>query len=126
MAELQCEQRFISNTLDDLAENWLKDCDKRLQHPGIPGRISKKDIAPSIGGLALSQVNPLYIRAAIKRLLQLAKFQVDHITVHELLRTCRRLLAAKSVPGHVSERCLNRTLKGVDAIYDRYDFLKKD
>ncbi|HAW51097.1 MAG TPA: integrase, partial [Flavobacteriales bacterium] len=26
-------------------------------------------------------------------------------------------------PGHVAERCLNHKLKGVEGIYDRYDYL---
>jgi hypothetical protein len=25
-------------------------------------------------------------------------------------------------PGHVAERCLNHKLKGVEGIYDRYDY----
>ena len=298
LAERQREQRSIFNTLDDLAEDWLKDCDKRLQHPSIPRRIYKKDIAPSIGGLTLSQVNPRDIRAvinkitkserptiandalmyckqlfrhgikldlvssnpaeaftlsdaggveksrsralsleeiksiftcfrentdqfvrenylasalllvlgvrkgellaakwiefkldaeipswdipkersktevpicvplpdqavkwleelkvraygsayvfpnrrvskrfghvspdtlnaAIKKLFRQEKFQIDHFTVHDLRRTCRSLLAAEGVPGHVAERCLNHKLKGVEGIYDRYDYFEE-
>lgn len=43
-------------------------------------------------------------------------------TVHDLRRTCRSLLASTGVPGHVAERCLNHKLKGVEGIYDRYDY----
>jgi len=42
--------------------------------------------------------------------------------VHDLRRTCRSLLASAGVPGHVAERCLNHKLKGVEGIYDRYDY----
>ncbi|WP_227715184.1 hypothetical protein [Marinobacter sp. 1-3A] len=42
--------------------------------------------------------------------------------VHDLFRTCRSLLSAAGVPGHVAERCLNHKLKGVEGIYDRYDY----
>lgn len=46
-------------------------------------------------------------------------------TVHDLRRTCRSLLAAVGVPGHVAERCLNHKLKGVEGIYDRYDYYEE-
>ncbi|MEQ5855029.1 site-specific integrase [Halomonas sp. EF61] len=47
---------------------------------------------------------------------------ITEFTVHDLRRTCRSLLAAVGVPGHVAERCLNHKLKGVEGIYDRYDY----
>ncbi len=65
LAERQRADNTIFKTVDDLAEDWLKDCEKRLKHPKIPRRIYTKDLAPSIGGLALGQVTPRDIRAAI-------------------------------------------------------------
>ncbi|AWX98940.1 hypothetical protein A8139_02210 [Marinomonas primoryensis] len=50
---------------------------------------------------------------------------IPHFTVHDLRRTCRSLLAAQATPGHVAERCLNHKLKGVEGIYDRYDYLEE-
>ena len=47
---------------------------------------------------------------------------VMHFTVHDLRRTFRSLAAASGVPSHVAERCLNHKLKGVEGIYDRYDY----
>jgi len=47
---------------------------------------------------------------------------VAEFTVHDLRRTCRSLMASAGVPGHVAERCLNHKLKGVEGIYDRYDY----
>ncbi|WP_448247587.1 tyrosine-type recombinase/integrase [Thalassotalea agariperforans] len=47
---------------------------------------------------------------------------VKHFTVHDLRRTCRSLLAKEGVAGHIAERCLNHKLKGVEGIYDRYDY----
>lgn len=47
---------------------------------------------------------------------------IEYFTVHDLRRTCRSLLASLSVPPHVAERCLNHKLKGVESIYDRYDY----
>ncbi|MGM1051044.1 MAG: tyrosine-type recombinase/integrase [Pseudomonadota bacterium] len=47
---------------------------------------------------------------------------IAEFTVHDLRRTCRSLLAAAGVPGHVAERCLNHKLKGIEGIYDRHDY----
>jgi len=47
---------------------------------------------------------------------------IAEFTVHDLRRTCRSLMASTGVPGHVAERCLNHKLKGVEGIYDRYDY----
>ncbi|WP_447554724.1 tyrosine-type recombinase/integrase [Vreelandella sp. EE22] len=47
---------------------------------------------------------------------------LTEFTVHDLRRTCRSLLAELGVPGHVAERCLNHKLKGIEGIYDRYDY----
>jgi len=48
---------------------------------------------------------------------------VEHFTVHDLRRTCRSLLAKAGVQAHIAERCLNHKLKGVEGVYDRYDYL---
>jgi hypothetical protein len=37
-------------------------------------------------------------------------------------RTLPALLAKLETPGHVAERCLNHKLKGVEGIYDWYDY----
>ncbi|HHF3239448.1 TPA: tyrosine-type recombinase/integrase [Vibrio alginolyticus] len=50
---------------------------------------------------------------------------MPHFTVHDLRRTCRTLLAQQGTPGHVAERCLNHKLKGVEGIYDQYDYLEE-
>ena len=50
---------------------------------------------------------------------------IDHFVVHDLRRTCRSLLAENGVPSHVAERCLNHKIKGVEGIYDRYDYLEE-
>ncbi|MEZ8410976.1 tyrosine-type recombinase/integrase [Vibrio splendidus] len=50
---------------------------------------------------------------------------IKHFAVHDLRRTCRSLLASMKVPSHVAERCLNHKLKGVEGIYDRYDYLEE-
>lgn len=55
----------------------------------------------------------------------LAKTKVAYFRVHDLRRTCRSLLSEIGIQGHIAERCLNHKLKGVEGIYDRYDYLKE-
>lgn len=50
---------------------------------------------------------------------------MPHFAVHDLRRTCRTLLARQGTPGHIAERCLNHKLKGVEGIYDRYDYFEE-
>lgn len=50
---------------------------------------------------------------------------IEYFTVHDLRRTARSLFASLSVLPHVAERCLNHKLKGVEGIYDRYDYFEE-
>lgn len=50
---------------------------------------------------------------------------MPHFTVHDLRRTCRTLLSQQGTPGYVAERCLNHKLKGVEGIYDKYDYFEE-
>lgn len=68
-------------------------------------------------------ISPDTLNAALKKMFDEGKMPVEHFTVHDLRRTFRSLLAQLSVPGHIAERCLNHKLKGVEGIYDRYDYL---
>ncbi len=52
-------------TVFKTADDWLKDCDKRLKHSQIPRRVYRKDLAPMIGSLRIDQVTPRDIRAII-------------------------------------------------------------
>jgi len=55
----------------------------------------------------------------------LGEHGIEHFVVHDLRRTCRSLLAQNGVPSHVAERCLNHKIKGVEGVYDRYDYFKE-
>lgn len=48
---------------------------------------------------------------------------MPHFSVHDLRRTCRSLLSSEGVEPHIAERCLNHKLRGVEGVYDRYDYL---
>ena len=65
------------------------------------------------------------LNAALQKLFKEGKMPMDYFTVHDLRRTCRSLLAGLKVPGHVAERCLNHKIKGVEGIYDRYDYFEE-
>lgn len=62
------------------------------------------------------------LNAAIAKLFKEEKLSMPHFTVHDLRRTARTLLASLKVPPHISERCLNHKLRGVEGIYDHYDY----
>jgi integrase len=67
-------------------------------------------------------VSPDTLNAAISKLFTEGKLVIDHFTVHDLRRSARTLLASLKVPPHLSERCLNHKLKGVEGVYDQYDY----
>ncbi len=62
------------------------------------------------------------LNAAIAKLFKEDKLPIPHFTVHDLRRTARTLLASLKVPPHISERCLNHKLRGVEGVYDHYDY----
>jgi integrase len=61
--------------------------------------------------------------------LNVALAKVEHglepFTVHDFRRTMRSHLGALKIPPHIAERCLNHKIKGVQGIYDRYDYLEE-
>ncbi|MFQ3247975.1 MAG: integrase [Arenicella sp.] len=70
-------------------------------------------------------IRPDTLNAAIAKLFKDNKLKVDHFTVHDLRRTCRSILAELRVPSHIAERCLNHKVRGVEGIYDRYDYFEE-
>lgn len=70
-------------------------------------------------------VSPDTLNAAIAKLFKEEKFSFSHFTVHDLRRTARTLLASMQVPPHISERCLNHKIKGVEGVYDQYDYFEE-
>jgi len=66
IAQRNAEKQVVLRTVNDLFDDWYKDVEKRLKHPGIPKRIYTKEIAPQIGQYPLSKVTPLEIRNIIR------------------------------------------------------------
>lgn len=68
IAERKLNRPVELTTVNELFEDWHKDLVKRLKYPGIPERVYRKDIAPTIGRLALSKVTPLDVRSIIQKI----------------------------------------------------------
>jgi integrase len=50
---------------------------------------------------------------------------LEPFTLHDLRRTMRSQLGALKIPPHIAERCLNHKIKGVEGVYDRYDYFSE-
>ena len=67
LAEKKRPDSINLRTIDDLAEDWLKnDLEKRLKYPHIPRRIYERFLSPSFGELTLERVTPIDVRHAIE------------------------------------------------------------
>jgi integrase len=108
--------RGISVPLVPVVIEWLKEL--KIRAYGSDFVFPNRRISKRFG-----HISPDTINAAIQKLFRQEKMPVEHFTVHDLRRTCRSLLAELGVAGHVAERCLNHKLKGVEGIYDRYDYM---
>lgn len=84
---------------------WLLPA-RKMQHRMIP-HINEGTL-----NVALAKLRPL--------LPGFARF-----CVHDFRRTARTHLAALGVDHHIAERCLNHKIKGVEAIYNRHDYLEE-
>ena len=73
--------------VDDLTEDWRKDCEKRLKHPNTLRRIYTKDRAPLMSKLAINQVIPRDIRAIITRITEDGRPTI----ANDALMYCKRL-----------------------------------
>jgi integrase len=117
----------IDIPLPELAVKWLKELQVRACGSDyvFPNRRSSK--RPYMGSDTLNRaITKLFGHEAGKdKQPPNMMGDIEHFTVHDLRRTCRTLLAAQGTPGHVAERCLNHKLKGVEGIYDRYDYFEE-
>jgi len=102
--------------------DWLREL--KIRAYGSKYVFPNRRASKRFGHISLDTLN-----AAVQKLYKENKFvlenkeSIEHFTLHDLRRTCRSMLAEAGVAGHVAERCLNHKLKGVEGIYDRYDYL---
>ena len=50
------------------------------------------------------------------------KHGLEHFTVHDFRRTTRSLMSSLKIPSHIGERSINHKIKGVEGVYDNYDY----
>ncbi|WP_455820541.1 tyrosine-type recombinase/integrase [Pseudomonas cerasi] len=68
IAERKLSRPALLTTVNDLFEDWHKELVKRLKYPGIPERVYRKDIAPTISRLSLCKVTPIDVRAILQNI----------------------------------------------------------
>ncbi|MCL1059744.1 tyrosine-type recombinase/integrase [Shewanella gelidimarina] len=114
----------ITIPLPEVVMDWIQELKIRAcgSEYVFPSRRSSKN--PHMGKDTLNRaITKLFGHEAGKKKQPPNKMaDMAHFTVHDLRRTCRSMLAKQGTPGHVAERCLNHKLKGVEGIYDRYDY----
>lgn len=82
-------------------------------------------VFPSRRASKRPHVSPDTLNAALAKLLREEKLALEPFTIHDLRRTTKTLLASMGVPPHVSERCLNHKIRGVEGVYDHYDYFNE-
>lgn len=106
-----------------LQELHVRACGSEYVFPARRASKRRPYISDDTLNHAVAKLFGLKVRPGEPTANKLGAAGVEHFTVHDLRRTCRSLLAGAGVPGHVAERCLNHKVKGVEGIYDRYDYL---
>lgn len=77
--------------------------------------------ARRVGSRKLGHISPDTLNLALTRV----EHGLPHFTVHDLRRTVRTQLAALGIAPHIAEKVLNHKLKGIEAVYDQYDYLEE-
>jgi integrase len=120
----------ISIPLPSITVGWLEElhmraCGSEYIFPSRRASKRRDYISDDTLNHALGNLFGLKVRPGVPPENKLGNAGVDHFTIHDLRRTCRSLLAGAGVPAHIAERCLNHKIKGVEGIYDRYDYLEE-
>ncbi|MEH6465938.1 MAG: site-specific integrase [Shewanella psychromarinicola] len=125
--------KAISTPLSSLILPWFQELSIRANGAEFlfpSRRLSKRRgyISDDTLNHALAKLfgNDGYIKKSKKKLPNLlGEAGIKHFVVHDLRRTCRSLLAENKVLPHIAEKCLNHKLKGVEGIYDQYDYFEE-
>jgi integrase len=105
----------ISIPLSKVVVDWFREL-KKLSCSSdwvLPARKMQDRMIPHISESTLSVA------------LAKVKHELEPFTIHDLRRTAKTLLASLGVKPHISERCLNHKIKGVEGIYDGYDYFEE-
>ncbi|TXL12386.1 integrase [Methylococcaceae bacterium HT4] len=49
----------------------------------------------------------------------------EHFTIHDFRRTARTHIESLGFPPHIGERCINHKVKGIEGVYNRYDYFEE-
>ncbi len=74
-------------TVNEVANDWLAECKKRLANPQIPERVYKKDIHPRIGEIEVTRINPRDILAIIREVAESGRPAI----ANDALSYCRQI-----------------------------------
>ena len=113
--------------LPDTTVAWFKELKIRACSSEYVFPSRRKSTTPHTGADTLNRaITKLFgHEAGKKKQPQNQMKDTPHFTVHDLRRTCRSLLAEQGVPSHIAERCLNHKIRGVEGVYDRYNYQKE-
>ncbi len=69
----------------------------------------------------LPYISESTLNVALKKVLNCLP-NTEAFTIHDFRRTARTHIEALGFPPHIGERCLNHKIKGVEGIYNQYDY----
>lgn len=67
-------------------------------------------------------MSPDTLNAAVNKLFEQGKLEMEHFTIHDLRRTFRTLLSKLGVSPYIGERCLNHKPPKIEGVYDHHDY----
>jgi integrase len=68
---------------------------------------------------------PIFVSSHKAELDALLPNDMPHWVLHDLRRSARSLMARAKVPDHIAERTLGHTIRGVEGVYNRYDYAEE-
>jgi len=107
--------KFIKIPLSTQAVNLLTDLMSLTEESEwlLPSRKSQDRRLPYISESTLN--------VALKKVRHCLP-NTEAFTIHDFRRTARTHIEALGFPPHIGERCLNHKIKGVEGIYNQYDY----
>ncbi len=70
----------------------------------------------------LPYISESTLNVALKKVLNALPDDIEPFTIHDFRRTARTHIESLGFPPHIGERCINHKIKGVEGVYNRYDY----
>jgi len=137
------KSELIESRLDDFdleAGTWTLTKDNTKTKTGIVIPLSKQAINSINELIGLSESSEWLLPArkaqdrrlphicestlnvALKKILNTMPEGIEPFTIHDFRRTARTHIESLGFPPHIGERCINHKIKGVEGVYNRYDY----